>query len=325
MLEYTYKKNKMPQSENIDDYKKQIHQLNKEVQALKGNLQKEQITSNSYQEKINEAKERFMDAKPAKEINPILKQIKNKSLSSLERRNLIFPNLSPSNPKEIIYQWVAPARLTVTRDKQWYWTMALIIAIMTTFSLILREVIWIAVIFSFFFVIFIQVSIPPGNVLYKLTKNGIEIGEGEALEMYSWDQMLEYSYYFKHNTEVVYVYTILPMPNKLVLMFNQEDRKNIDIILQSMLPYKPPPKKQNFITKSMDGIYIPYESFKELQEKIDSFFEEKYHEIIKELKDEGRVGDNVNVADIKKAKAIETISIMEKLKDKEKVKEALDL
>lgn len=295
----------------LAQYESKIQKLNKEVELLKSYYSNPNSTE--YKENIKRSREAFPSDYNPKDLNPLVKMVRSKSLSPEEKRKLIFPDLYPSRAQDVFYQWVAPDRLVATRDKQWYWVMALIMGIIIIFSLIVREYIFIALSLSVFLFYYILVSVPPSSTIYRLTKQGIEIGEGDYTEIFAWGQLLDYGYYYKHNTEVVYINTLTSVPPKLILLFNQEDRKNVDLVLDAILPYQAPPK-QNLLNKFRDGIYIPRESFKELQKKVDEYFDRKYSEIIDELKNEGKVEEKVTIEDIKKIKAIETVSVVEKLK-----------
>jgi hypothetical protein len=297
----------MPENQT---YQTEIAKLNEEIANLKHQLQTQQLSGANYQESMMHAQKMATSMPNPKQLNPILKQIKQKNLSMQEKQRLVEPDLFPSYPEDIYYQWIAPSRLTTKRDKSWYWTMGLLMMIMLVIALIFREVIWVAVILAFFFAIYVNSTIPASDTVYRLTKQGIEIGEGEGMEIYSWGQLLEYSYYFKYNTEVLYVDTILAMPQRIVILFSQEDRKKVNMIMESHLPYKIPPRKQNRLTKFSEGIYIPIADFRALQEKIDAYYDEKYAEIIHELKKQGRIPEDFTVEDYRSVETAQTLQII---------------
>lgn len=294
-------------------YKDEIEKLNKEIQDLKNQLLLQQLKNENYDKSIKLARS-ISSTKPLpKDINPILRQIRNKNLTLREKAQIAYPELYPSPPEDVYYQWIAPSRISIKRDKQWYWTVALIIVFIVFFAVLANQFMMVSVALAFFFAIYVSNSVPPKDTLYKFTKQGIEIGEGDAIEIYAWEQLLEYSYYFKNDTEVLYIETLLPSPQRVQILFSIEDRKNINMILEAKLPYKPPPKKQNWFTRWTSGVYIPLHDFKALQEKIDRYFDQKYAEIIAELKKEGRIPENVTVEDLRNAEKISTLKIMDEV------------
>lgn len=313
--------------DQLREAQNQIQNLNHELQGLRQQLMEEQLKSKSYKESYEHAQQNYATGPTARDLNPIIQQIRNKNLTLREKQSIIYPNLKPSYPDNVNYQWVAPSKLSVRRDKNWYWTMGLIIMILITIAAIFRDNMWIAVILAFFFALMVNASIPAPDTVYKLTAQGIEIGEGDALEIYAWGQLLEYAYYYKNGTEVLYIETILPNPQRLQVLFNQEDRKNISLIMEANLPYKPPPKKQGWLLRLLDGIFIPLEEFKKLQLKIDEFYNRKYEDILQQLKNEGRIPTDVSMENIKFHEEIKTQKILDRLKNQQddEVKRALGI
>ncbi|MFW5720324.1 MAG: hypothetical protein ACOCXT_04835 [Candidatus Dojkabacteria bacterium] len=295
-------------------YQNQIEKLNQEVSALKDQLIKEQLRSQNYQQSYIHAQKQTAGKPSARETNSILQQIRKNDLTIQEKQKLVMPELLPSPPQDIFYQWVAPNKLSIKRDKQWYWTMGLLLMIMIAIATLFREMIWIALAMAFFFALYVNATIGTKDTVYRLTRQGIEIGEGSEIEIYAWDQLLEYAVYYKSNTELIYVDTILAVPQRIYILFSQEDRKNIGMILEANLSYKPPPKKQTRLMKLVEGTYIPLEDFKLLQEKIDQYYDAKYAEILRNLKQEGRIDQNVTVGDIRHAESMETLKIIDDIK-----------
>jgi hypothetical protein len=297
----------------VAEYGTEVEKLNKEIEALKTQVQTQQLENKQYKQSIDNAQKLSSKQPLPRDINPILKEMRKKNLSMREKRDILFPELYPSFPEDIYYQWVAPSRLTVKRDKQWYWTIGLVLMIMITIAVIFQELIWIAVILAFFFALYVNASIPAEDTIYRFTKQGIEIGEGEAMEIYAWGQLLEYGFYYKNGTEILYIDTLLSVPQRIQVLFSQEDRKNVSMILESHLPYKLPPKKQGWVTRLNDGIYIPIQDFKALQEKIDQYYNSKYAEIIFQLKKEGKLPNDISVEDIRKLESIQTMKLVDEI------------
>lgn len=301
----------------MPSYQDEITKLKKEIEELKNKLIQQKLLAQNYESSLKKAESMTAGRPLPKDLNPILKQIKNRNLTLEEKKSLVFPQMFPSAPEDIYYQWVAPSRITVKRDKQWYWTVGLVIMFIIFFGTLAGQFMLIAVALAFLFAIYVNASIPAANTVYKLTRQGIEIGEGENMEIYSWGQMLDFSYYYKEGQEVMYIDTILASPQRIQLLFPQEDRKNINMIMEAHLPYKPPPKKQTWYMKWADGIYIPQHEFKALQDKIDKYYDMKYAEIIAELKKEGRIPSDVTIEDVRNAESIRNLKLLDKIREQQ--------
>ncbi|BDQ04887.1 MAG: hypothetical protein KatS3mg084_0405 [Candidatus Dojkabacteria bacterium] len=298
----------------MTNYQEQLKKLEEEVNNYSKNLIESQlINPDQYRTSLQKANSLMAGSPKPKDINPIIKQIKNRNLTFQEKKALIFPELYPSPPEDIYYQWVAPSRLSIKRDKQWYWTVGLIIMFIIFIGVLAKQFMLIAVVLAFFFAIYVSASVPAKDTVYRLTKQGIEIGEGESIEIYAWGQLLEYAYYYKENQEVMYVETILASPQRIQILFSQEDRKNIQMIMEAHLPYKPPPKKQNWFMRWAEGIYIPLHDFKALQEKIDRYYDIKYSEIIDQLKKQGVIPADITIEDIRQAETIRNLKLLDEI------------
>ncbi len=311
----------------MPNYKEQLKKLNEQVNEYSRGVIESYLNPSQYQQSLRKAQSLTAGSPKPKDLNPIIKQIKNRNLTLEEKKNLLFPDLYPSPPEDIYYQWVAPSRLSIKRDKQWYWTVGLIVMFIVLIGVLAKQFMLIAVVLAFFFAIYVSASVPAKDSIYRLTKQGIEIGEGEGIEIYAWGQLLDYAYYYKENQEVMYVDTILASPQRIQILFSQEDRKNIQMIMEAHLPYKPPPKKQNWFMRWAEGVYIPLHDFKALQEKIDKYYDMKYSEIIAQLKKEGLIPEDVTIEDIRQAETIRNLKLLDEIQkqQEEEAKKILGL
>lgn len=278
------------------------------------------ISSELYESSLEQARQYFKNKPSSLEQNPIYKKIKNELLTIEEKKALVSQERFPSQPEDVLYQWIAPAKITVKRDKQWYINVALMGMFIIFFGILVKNMMIVAVILSLIFALYINVSLPAPMTIYKLTKQGIEIGQGKNIEIYPWEFLLEYAYYYKEGQEFMYVYTFIGSPERIQVLYSEEDRKFINMIMEIFLPYKAPPKKQGWFSKWTDGIYIPLNEFKAIQEKIDQFQNIKYSKIIETLKRQGQLPENLTAEYLKTVEEtkLQNIAIkMKKIKDKE--------
>lgn len=276
------------------------------------------IKSKEYQIALEQARELVKQRPSSLELNPLYKKIKNNLLTTEEKKDLVLQPRYPSPPEDIIYQWVAPAKITIKRDKQWYVNVALMTAFIIFFGILVKNMMIVAVILALMFALYVNASVQSPLVVYKLTKQGIEIGDGKNTEIFPWEFLLEYAYYYKENQEFMYVYTFIGSPERIQILYSEEDRKYVNMIMQSFLPYKLPPKKQSWFSKLVDGIYIPLNEFIAIQEKIDQIHNIKYTKIIESLKAQGKIPNEVTTEQIRsleEANLIKMIQKMEKIRN----------
>ncbi|MCX8035018.1 MAG: hypothetical protein N3A71_01895 [Candidatus Dojkabacteria bacterium] len=301
-------------------YSSEVKKLAKDVEELRKRLIESKVTNRKeYVESIEELK-RKVEFEDPRERNPILKKLQNPDLSLKERVAIKFPTLYPSEPSDIYYQWVAPSRLPNKKSKEWWIAMTLFALIVILVAIIIKQIIFIAVLFAFLFFTYASSYTPIRDQVYKLTRQGIEIGEGPDIDIYAWDQLLDFAFYYRNETECIYIDTIFSSPGKIIILFNQEDRKNIYMILSQHLPYKPPPIVKGingFLTQLFDGIYISLEDFKELQNKIDEYYNKKYAYIIAKLQKEGKLSSDITVEKIRMAEDLSRLKLIESIQKQE--------
>lgn len=163
----------------------------------------------------------------------------------------------------ILYSWKAPSRIFVRRGKQWYWTVALTTMTIIVILAFFQEAILIAAVIAFIFVLYVMVTVPPGKTEYKITEFGIETGEGENAETYTWDQLDSFWVAFRQGREVLNIDTKISFPTRITLLFEEADKPKIIKIFAEKLPYKEPPKRQSWFSRQTEGIYIPYNEVKQ--------------------------------------------------------------
>lgn len=291
---------------------------NSNIQGNHNKLAGELVSSTNYREILKKAKMESASQPDSLSQNPLVQILKNPNLTREEKAKYIpsLTNLLPSTSQDdIYYQWIAPSRATIKRDKQWYWNVALICIFIVFFALIAKNTMLIAVILALLFALYVNASVPAPNVLYKLTKQGIEVGEGTEIEIFPWVLLLEYAYYYKEGQEIMYVYTLGGNVARLEILYSEDDRKIINTIMEMYLPYKKPPQKENLFTRWLDGLYIPLTEFKELQQKIDEIQREKYSRILTSLKQEGKVPQEFTVDDILAIEEANLLKLTEKVRE----------
>lgn len=195
-----------------------------------------------------------------KELDDLKKQLDEKKTEEMPGKYRIAKAMLEES--KILYEWEAPVRTHVRRGRQWYWTVALVVLAIVVILAFLQELILIGAVIAFMFLVYVAATVPPGDTKYKFTEHGLEIGEGENANVYSWDQMTNFWFSFKNGREVVNVETKISFPRQISLLFGRTQKKNIIKVLEERLPYKEPPKKQGWVDRTTDGVYIPYQEAK---------------------------------------------------------------
>jgi hypothetical protein len=165
----------------------------------------------------------------------------------------ILTNVLTAEKEDVLYKWNAPDRIFVKKDKQWYWTAALVVLIVAVILLILGEAILVGAVFSMLFVLYVAASVPPAIVDHSITSLGIR----SAGQLYRWEQLDSFWFAYRLNKEMLNIDTKINSPKRLTFFFTKRDKSKILDLLKDRLQYKQPPEKQGWVAKNADGIYIP--------------------------------------------------------------------
>lgn len=189
----------------------------------------------------------------AKDLQTLKKQI-SELQNKLERATQVTTALISGDREEtLVYKWTAPTRLFLKRDKQWYWTMLLLFLITAVFLLYIREWVLILVVMSILFVLYVSSLVPPENSEHSITTFGIRtLGE-----LYTWDMLKDFWISYRNGREILNVDTNVSSPTRLIMLFSTDDKVPLVNALKQKLKYMEAPRKQGWIARNSEGVYIP--------------------------------------------------------------------
>ena len=179
-----------------------------------------------------------------------LKELQDKLDRSTKVTNAL---ISGDRDEDLIYKWNAPTRVYLKRDKQWYWTMLLIVLIVAVFLLYIKEYVLILVVLSILFVLYVSSIVPPENTEHQITTLGIRT----LSELYTWDMLKDFWVSYKNGREVLNIDTNVTSPTRLIMLFSSEDKSKIIEALKKKIKYMDPFKKQGRVSRISEGVYIP--------------------------------------------------------------------
>ena len=146
------------------------------------------------------------------------------------------PNL---NPVRTFLTWNAPSRPFRKKDRSYYTTIAILVILLALISLLAREFLLIGVILAFAFVTYVLGFVPPGSVEYKISSQGVTIGD----HFYFWGDLDSFWFAEKEGVKILHILTRLRFPGQLILILGSEDEEKIKNIVARYLPYHEIPPK----------------------------------------------------------------------------------
>ncbi|MDO8570955.1 MAG: hypothetical protein Q7R97_05225 [Candidatus Daviesbacteria bacterium] len=129
--------------------------------------------------------------------------------------------------------WKAPARPFRKKDRSYYTTIAIIVILLILIALLLREILLIGVLLAIAFVAYVLGFIPPEDVEYKISAQGITIGD----HFYLWADLNSFWFAEKEGQKVLHVLTYLRFPGELMLVLGNQNEEEIKKIVAKYLPY----------------------------------------------------------------------------------------
>ncbi len=133
-----------------------------------------------------------------------------------------------------LLSWHAPGRPFQQHTRQYYMSILLIVLLLEVISFLFAQYPLMALIASFGFVIFALSSVPPHNILYRISNEGITIEDYS----YIWEEL--YDFYFKRrgNIDVLHLRTRAFLPGEITITLGEITKDHIRSVLLPYLPYR---------------------------------------------------------------------------------------
>jgi len=152
----------------------------------------------------------------------------------------LTPKMMEAGEIKTLLEWEAPSRPFRKKDRSYYTTI-IILAIFLVLVVFfwLKDFLLIGVILSFAFVAYVLAFVPPGMVNYKISTQGIIVGE----DFYFWHFLDSFWFKEKDGVKVLHIQTHLRFPAQLMLVLGTEDEEKVKKIGARFLPFHEIPYK----------------------------------------------------------------------------------
>ncbi|MBI2196116.1 hypothetical protein HYU45_00725 [Candidatus Daviesbacteria bacterium] len=150
------------------------------------------------------------------------------------------PKMMETEEIKTLLSWEAPARPFRKKDRSYYTTIAVLaIFLVLVVFFWLQDFLLIGVIASFAFVTYVLAFVPPHNITYQISTQGITIGE----DFYFWHFLDSFWFKEKDGLKVLHIQTLLRFPTQLMLVLGKEDEEKIKKTVARFLPFHEKPYK----------------------------------------------------------------------------------
>ncbi len=139
-----------------------------------------------------------------------------------------------TDPVKTLLSWQASARPFHKKDRSYYTTIAIIVVLLVLISFLAHEFLLIGVLLSLAFVAYVLGFVPPGEVEYKISTQGITVGD----HFYFWQELDSFWLGEKEGHKILYILTNLRFPGQLMLVLgDQIEDGEIKKVVAKYLPF----------------------------------------------------------------------------------------
>lgn len=148
------------------------------------------------------------------------------------------PKMMEAEEIKTLLSWEALSRPFRKKDRSYYTTSAiLVIFLIPAIFFWLHDFLLIGVILSIVFVAYVLAFVPPGMVKYRISTQGITIGD----DFYFWHYLDSFWFKEKDGVKVLHIQTHLRFPAQLMLVLGLpaggEDEEKVKKIVSRFLPF----------------------------------------------------------------------------------------
>ncbi len=167
------------------------------------------------------------------------------------------PKMMEAVEVETLLSWEAPSRPFRKKDRSYYTTSATIVILLILILFLAREFLLIGVLLALTFVAYVLAFVPPHNIKYRISTQGITIGE----DFYFW-HFLD-AFWFKESQahKILIIQTRLRFPAQLMLVLPDTNEEKTKKIVARFLPFVEVPYK-SWMEKWSEGLqkHFPLEN-----------------------------------------------------------------
>ena len=189
--------------------------------------------------------------------NPQQNFPKEEQFEQAAMQDVFTPKMMEAEEIRTLLSWEAPARPFRKKDRSYYTTSAIIVILLILIALLAREFLLIGVLLALTFVAYVLAFVPPGNLLYRISTQGVTIGE----DFYFWHFLDSFWFKEKEDTKVLYIQTRFRFPAQLMLVLGKQNEEEVKKIVARFLPFHEKPYR-SWMEKWAEGLqkHFPLEN-----------------------------------------------------------------
>ncbi len=151
-------------------------------------------------------------------------------------KNLVedYQQYYDDNLVKTLISWKAPARPFRKKDRSFYTTVAILIILISLIAVLAGERMLIGALFALGFLVYVLNFVPPEEIDYKLSTQGVTVGNDH---FYHWDLLDSFWFSEKDGFKTLNILTNIRFPGLLILVLANTDNEEIKKICARYLPF----------------------------------------------------------------------------------------
>ena len=167
-----------------------------------------------------------------------------------QKQTSFTPKMMEAGEVQTLMVWKASSRPYRKKSRSYYFTSAMIVVLLILILLLMSEFLLIAVLLALLFVVYVLAFVPPQDIPYRISTQGITIGEN----FYFWHFMDAFWFKEKEGHRLLIIQTRLVFPSQLMLVLpNHESEEKVKKIVERFLHFVEVPYK-SMMEKWSEGL-----------------------------------------------------------------------
>lgn len=159
------------------------------------------------------------------------------------------PKMMEAVEVETLLSWEASSRPFRKKDRSYYTTSATIVILLILILFLAREFLLIGVLLALTFVAYVLAFVPPHNIRYRISTQGITIGE----DFYFWHFLDAFWFKESQGHKILIIQTRFRFPAQLMLVLPDANEEKAKKIVARFLPFVEVPYK-SWMEKWSEGL-----------------------------------------------------------------------
>ncbi|MBI2022457.1 hypothetical protein HYS97_01240 [Candidatus Daviesbacteria bacterium] len=151
----------------------------------------------------------------------------------LDWRDLLLDEDTLYNSVQTLLSWKAPSRPFRKKNRSYYTTILILILLISLIAFLMGEKLLIGVLLALLFVVYVLNFVAPEEIDYKISTQGITIGE----HFYHWWELDSFWFSEKEGFKVLNVLTKIRFPGLLIIVLGNASQEEVKRVCARYLPF----------------------------------------------------------------------------------------